>query len=271
MTAKTFQDVVVESPAISHVGLWSTVRSEWIKLISVRSTWWTLGAATVLGIGLTALICGLNADWLASGEADEAPGSFVMWGMMFAQICAIVIGVLAVTTEYGTGLIRSTLAATPHRGRVLVAKMIVVASTLFVFGIATSYLGYLSGNYFLDREGIGVAFDGDVMRAVLGNGLFMAGMGLFGGAAGFVIRHTAAAISIVLAGILIIPNMLLLIPGDVGEWIAKMSPGAAGSVIATPVSFDPTALGPWTGFGVFTAETAALMAVAWLLLRRRDA
>src|SRR5215213_2695595 len=102
----------------------------------------------VLGAGLTVLVCATSAEWLAGGEADESPLSFVTWGMMFAQITAIVLGTLAVTSEYGTGMIRATLAATPRRAPVLAAKALVLTATLFVAGTVTAFVGYLGGNWF---------------------------------------------------------------------------------------------------------------------------
>ena len=271
MRAETVQDVRVETAAVSPAGFGATVRSEWSKLWSVRSTWWTLVALVVLGAGLTTLMCWGNADWLASDGADESPGSFITWGMMIAQVCAVIIGVLAVTSEYGTGMIRTTLAATPSRGRVLAAKALVVTGVMFVVGTLTALLGYLGGNYFLDREGIGLALEGDVARAMYGSGLFMAGLALFSLAIGFIVRHTAAAISIVLGLVFVVGNMVLLIPGELGELITKVMPGNAGGEIATPVSFNPDLMGAWPGFGVFALETAALVGLAWYLLRKRDA
>jgi ABC-2 type transport system permease protein len=226
----------------------------------------------VLGAGLTVLVCATSADWLAGGEADESPGSFVTWGMMFAQITAIVLGALTVTSEYGTGMIRATLAATPRRGAVLAAKALVLSGTLFVAGTLTAVAGYLGGNWFLDAAGVGVDLGDDgVLRALLGSGLYMAGLGLFAAAVGLLVRHTAAALSIVLTLVFVVGNMAFLLPGAWGEWTAKLLPGNAGSGVATPVSFNPQLLDPWTGFAVFSAEVAALLLVGFLVFRRRDA
>ena len=263
--------LVLGRPRPAQPGFAAALRSERIKLTSVRSTWWTLAAMVIIGVGGTTLICAFNADWLASEGADESPGSFITWGMMIAQVCAIVLGTLAVTGEYGTGMMRSTLAATPIRGRVLAAKAVVIASVLFVAGTATALLGYAGGNYFLDRAGVGMALEGDVAQSMYGNGLYMAGLGLFAAAVGFILRHTAATLTAVLALMLVLTNMVLLIPGDTGRWVTKLMPANAGSVVATPVPFNPFLLDAWTGFGVFVAEIAALVLVAWLLLRRRDA
>ena len=262
---------VTERADLARPSFAATMRAEWIKLRTVRSTWWTLGATVLLGAGLTVLMCWGNADWLASPEADESPGSFITWGMMIAQITAVVLGALVVTTEYGTGMIRTTFAAVPARGRVLLTKSVLLVAVLFVVGTGTALLGYFGGNFFLDREGIGMALEGDVLRAMYGSGLYLAGIGLFTVAVGFLLRHTAGTISIVLALMLILGNMVNLVPGAFGEWLTKLMPGNAGSAISTPVSFNPNLLDPWVGFAVFLAEIAVLLAAAYVVVTRRDA
>jgi ABC-2 type transport system permease protein len=259
-------------PGVRKPGFPDTLHAEWIKFRSVRSTTWSTAMLFVLGAGLTVLVCATSAKWLASGQADESPGSFVTWGMMFAQITAIVLGTLTVTSEYGTGMIRATLAATPRRGAVLAAKAVVLTATLFVAGTVTAFTGYFAGNWFLDKEGVGIALGDDGMsRAMFGSGLYLAGLGLLAAAVGLLLRHTAAALSAVLALVFVVGNMAFLLPGSWGEWTAKLLPGNAGSGIATPVSFNPNLLDPWAGFAVFTAEVAVLLVVAHLTFRRRDA
>jgi ABC-2 type transport system permease protein len=191
---------------------------------------------------------------------------------MFAQITAVVLGALIATSEYGTGMIRATLAATPRRGTVLAAKALVLSSTLFVAGTVTAFAGYLGGNWFLDDHGVGVALTDDgVLRSMVGSGLYLAVLGLFALGVGVLVRHTAAALSIVLALVFVVGTMVFLLPGAWGEWIGKLMPGNAGSGVATPVSFNPDLLEPWVGFAVFSGEVAAVLLVAYLVFRRRDA
>jgi ABC-2 type transport system permease protein len=233
---------------------------------------WATVLMFVLGAGLTVLVCATSAEWLAGEGADESPGSFVTWGMMFAQVTAIVLGALVVTSEYGTGMIRATLAATPRRGSVLAAKAVVLTGTLFVAGTATAFAGYFGGNAFLAAEGIGLSLsDEGVLRSMFGSGLYMAGLGLLAAGVGLLVRHTAAALSIVLALVFVVGNMVFLLPGEWGEWLGKLMPGNAASPIAAPVSFNPNLLDPWVGFGVFTAEVAVVLLVGWFTFRRRDA
>lgn len=271
MSTATQTVVTASERPVHRQGFGDVLSAEWIKLRSVRSTWWTLAALVGLGAGLTIVMCWGNADWLASPEADESPGAFITWGMMIAQITAVVLGVLAATSEYGTGMVRATFAAVPRRGRVLAAKSVVVASLLFVVGTLTALIGYFGGNYFLDREGVGMALQGDVLRAMYGSGLFMAGLGLLSIAIGTLLRHTAAAITITIALCFVVSNMVTLIPGDFGLFLERVMPGSAGALIATPVSFKPDQLEAWPSFAIFAAEIAVLMTFAAVALRRRDA
>jgi len=252
-------------------GFGAVVHAEWIKLTTVRSTWWTIVATFVLGAGLTVLMCAANADWLASADADESAGSFITWGMMIAQICAVVIGALVVTTEYGTNMVHTSFAAVPGRGKVLAAKALVITVVMAVVGLVTVLVGYVGGNFFLDREGIGIPLEGDMLRSVFGSAIGLAGMALFTVAVGFLLRHTAGTISVVLAAMLILGNMVNLVPGEFGEWLTKLMPGNALSPIMSPVPFNPNLLDAWAGLGVFALETAVLLGAAWALLRRRDA
>jgi len=253
------------------VTLATTTRAEWIKFWSLRSTMWTLVALVVVGAGLTGLVTWMSADWLASPESDESVGSFVTWGIMLAQVAAVVLGTIAVTNEYSSGLIRSTVAATPSRGTIMVAKSVVVASVLFVVGTITAFLGYGLAWLALDNVGVSVSLSDDGhLRSMFGSGLFLAVLGLFSLAFGFIVRHTAAAISLLFALTFVVGQMAMLLPGTWGEWVMKLSPGNAGAAVSTPVSFNPYLLEPWTAFAVFCAEAALLMALAYALFKRRD-
>ena len=259
-------------PGVRRPGFVDTMRAEWIKFWTVRSTQWSVVALFAVGAGLTVLVCAVAAAEFASGADSEAVGSFVTWGMMIGQIAAVVLGAMVVTGEYGTGMIRATLAATPRRGAVLAAKSLVLTGTLLVVGTVTAFTGYFGGNVFLEDEGIGVSLtDEGVLRSMFGSGLYMAGLGLFAAAVGLLVRHTAAALSIVLGLVFVVGNMVFLLPGEWGEWVGKLMPGNAGSPIATPVSFNPELLDPWVGFAVFTGEVAAVLFAGYLTFRRRDA
>jgi ABC-2 type transport system permease protein len=249
-----------------------TVHSEWVKLASIRSTWWTTLAMIVVGAGFTTIICGVYADDIANGTSNDSTGEFITQGLLFSQISAVVIGALVVTSEYGTGLIRATLAATPVRSRVLAAKAVVISGFLFVVGTVTAFAGYFGGNAFFRSQGVGISLtDEHILRSMFGAGLYMAGLGLLAAAFGLLLRHTAAAISVVLGLVFIIGQVVGLIPGTVGEWIMKLMPGNAGPGIVVPVSFGEDMLAPWTGFAVFVAEITLLGLAGFAVFRKRDA
>jgi ABC-2 type transport system permease protein len=192
--------------------------------------------------------------------------------MMWAQIPAVVLGIVVVTSEYARGLITATVAAVPRRTHVVLAKSVVVTAVLFVVGTVTAFLGYLAGNAFLEAEGVGLALGDDgVIRALVGCGLYVAVLGLFGMGLGLLMRHTAGAVTTALALVFVVGNLVMLVPGEIGEWLAKLMPGNAGSSIAMVTPFEGMLLGPWTGFAVFCAETALLLGLATVGFVRRDA
>ena len=243
--------------AVLLLARYDYVRVLWTHPVGVRM----LSVAALLTIGNFLSFLGIGI------QPPE-----ITWGLMIAQIAAVVLGAMVVTSEYGTGMIRATFAATPSRGAVLAAKALVLTSTLFVVGTATAFAGYLGGNPFLENEGVGVALGDDgVLRAMFGSGLYMAGLGLFAAAVGLLVRHTAAALSIVLGLVFVVGNMVFLLPGNWGEWIGKLMPGNAGSPVASAASFNPMLLDPWVGFAVFVGEVAVVLLAGYLVLRRRDA
>lgn len=252
-------------------GLVAALRAEWLKLTTVRSTWWTVLALVVVGAGVTVLLGATNAEWLASTEADESPASFITAGMALTPAVAVVLGALTVTSEYGSGMIRSSFVAVPRRGRVMLAKSIVVAAVLFVVGTATALLGYLGTNPFFEAEGIGLPMEGDVLRAMYGSGLFLAGLGVLAVATGFLVRHTAGAIAILLGVLFVAGQLVLLVPGTFGDWLDKLMPHNSGGAIAAATTFNPNLLDPWAGYGIFLAQVATVVAVSAWSLRRRDA
>ncbi|WP_222195922.1 ABC transporter permease [Modestobacter italicus] len=260
-------------PGVRRPGFAQVLHAEWVKFWTVRSTGWSLGLLFLLGAGLTTLICWAVAEDLAAGDTGESPASFITWGLLFSQLTALALGTLVVTSEYGTGMIRASVTAVPRRGRVVAAKALLLTGVLFVAGVVTAVIGYLGGNWFLDREGVGLALSEDgVLRALLGNGLYLAGLGLFALALGLLIRHTAAALTIGMALVLVVGNLAYALPGTWGEWVAKLMPGNAGGSVAQVAPFSGGAvLAPWTGFAVFCAEVAVLLLVAVLAFRRRDA
>jgi ABC-2 type transport system permease protein len=256
-----------------RIGFGAFLDAEWIKIRTVRSTLWTLVALAVVSIGLTVLFCALTADSIANGtETDAHPAELITVGVVFGQVAALVLGVLVMSSEYATGQIRATLTAMPRRTKVLAAKAAVLAVMLFVIGTIVAVLGYFAGNAFLDAKNVGVPLDSDgVVRALIGNGLYLAVLGLFGFSLALLLRHTAGAITVGLGMIFVVGSLVGLLPGAWGDWVAKLMPGNAGSQVTVAHQYSQDQLGPWTGFGVFCAEIAVLLFFGWLRFTRKDA
>ncbi|MEN3541234.1 ABC transporter permease [Microbispora sp. ZYX-F-249] len=249
------------------------MRSEWIKLWSLRSTVYTLVAAAGTTIGAGVLLCAfMTAQSALPGAPHQAlfdPAGASLRGVSLAQLAIGVLGVLLVTAEYSTGMIRATLSAVPRRLPVLWAKagvFTVVAATLM---IAASFTAFLGGQAVLGARGTTLAADG-VARAVAGAGLYLTIVGLLGVGLGFILRNTAGAIAALFGLLLVLPTLGEVLPGDWGRRVVPYLPSNAGQVVMS-VRPAPGELAPWTGFAVFCGYAAVTIAVAAVLLKRRDA
>ena len=257
-----------------------TLHAEWTKLRSVRSTPWTLFGIVALSLAIGAISCSTTHTEGGSpgmpGDEDVVLISLV--GILLGQVAAVVLGVFALGGEYGTGTIRATFAAVPRRREVVVAKIVVVGALVFLAGLtamlASFYLGQLilHGNGFVYENGYPAASlaDGPTLRAVLAGAAYIAGVALLGLGAAAITRSTAAAISGVLA-LLLVPFVLIgteVLPNAVDEVLQKGTPMAAISALAT-VENGP--LDPWPALGVLGAWVAGTLLVALWLVRRRDA
>ena len=263
---------------VSPVTFPRVLRSEWIKLRSLRSTYWS-AAATVLAMVLIATVMALATAVGAEG-ADDVPGgeAAIGLGYTFAQVVVAVLGALMITGEYSTGLIRSSLAAAPRRTPVLAAKAVLIAAVGFVLGVLGVTLSYLVTYPVLGGQEAADLADPDVQRIFWGTGLYLAGVGLLGLALGALIRHTAGAITAALGVLLLLSTVvqLLMLASDWFTGIYPYLPSTAGERIASPevtaaVDGAPDVLAPWTGFAVFMAYVAVTLVSAGVLLRRRDA
>lgn len=251
-------------------GFAAAARMEWIKLGSLRSTRWAL-AATALGMIAIGVITMANTRAPQGAEAARTfdPVNNVLAGIALGQLVVGVIGVLMITGEYSSGSIRSTLAAVPDRRRLLAAKTAVLGTVVLALGEAAAFVTFFAGRAALTdtvhRPGLG---DAGVLRAVVLSGVYLALVGLIGLALGVMTRHTASAIGIVVGLFYVVPAVAA---GLTGTTVAKFFPTliAANSLaVAKPVA---DVLSPWAGFTVLLLYTAAALAAADRLLRRRDA
>jgi ABC-2 type transport system permease protein len=251
------------------------LRSEWTKFWSVRSTLWTLLIAIGLTVGLGVLFSwGLSTnlnDLSAEERATLDPTGVSLGGLGFGQLAIAVLGVLIISSEYSTGGIKATLTAVPQRLKVLLAKALVLLVVALVVGTVTSFAAFFLGQLFWERVDLATSLsDRDVLRAVLGGGLYVAGSGLFGYAFGVLLRHTAGAITAVVALLLVLPPLTLLLPGEWGETIEKNFTSNAGQTITT-VTPAPNLLDPWVGYAVFTVQWLVVLTAGAVLMHRRDA
>jgi ABC-type transport system involved in multi-copper enzyme maturation permease subunit len=251
--------------------------SEWTKLWSVRSTFWTLLVLFVVTVGFAVLATwgtmqGVDAN-AESVPAEFDSTSLTLAGLTFGQLAAAVLGAMVISSEYSTGGIRSTLTAVPGRLRLLLAKALVYVAVAFVVGLVTCFASFFLGQVFLHEEYRMSLGDPGVTRAVIGGALYVAGSGMFGFALGALVRHTAGAITAAVALLLVLPPLTLLLPGDWGDTVTRHFTSNAGQQItsATHVNTVPAVLGPWEGYAWFTLEWVVLLVVAAVLMRRRDA
>ncbi|WP_026401838.1 ABC transporter permease subunit [Actinomadura rifamycini] len=240
---------------------------------------------------------GSDGGFTVTGAGDIAPairdtlptgGTLrdILTGTFAALIAVIVVGALFITTEYGNKMIRLTLAASPGRSRVLVAKAIVLGGVTFVAGLAGAILATPLGERLARDNGVYIfpVSSATELRVALGTAALLATASVLALSVGAVLRHSAAAVTAVVVAI-VLPYILMAIPfmpASVADWLARVTPGAAFAVQQTLVEYDQVAghytpyngyypLAPWAGFAVLAAYAVVSLTVAAVLLRRRDA
>ncbi|MFF7245373.1 ABC transporter permease [Embleya sp. NPDC008237] len=251
------------------------LHAEWIKLRSLRSTFWVLVTAVFLVISLGLLVCvGTVSRWpdMSAGERARfsAPNASLT-GLYLAQLAIGVLGVLVVSGEYATGSIRATMAAVPHRLPVLWAKTAVFGAVTFVLMLGTCLVAFLSGQAVLAKEHIDVSLgDPGVPRVVVGVAVYLALTGVLAIGIGAIVRHAAGGIAIVFGLLLVLPEVVRALPSDWQDRITKYLPSEAGQALSR---WHPGegALSPAAGITVFVLYAAVTLAVAAVLLRKRDA
>ncbi len=251
------------------------LRSEWVKLRSVRSTFWALTVTVVLGVALGAAISATAAHGYArssvSGKLGWDPAGVSLTGIAIAQLGIAVLGVLCISSEYSAGMIRTSLIAVPKRGRVLAAKSLVFAVVTFVVGEATSFTAFFAGQALISGHAPHAALgDPGVARAVAGAGLYLTALAVLSVAAGTLLRHPAAAIAAMMAVALVLPVIAQALPDSWRNPVTEFWPTQAGAQL-TSVHHSAHTLQPWPGFGVMCLFVAIVYAIAWTLLDRRDA
>ena len=250
--------------------------SEFTKFRTVRSTVWTLLVAVVLMIGISALFSAVTASQYhtfdAADRATFNPVSISLSGMMFAVVAFGVLGVLMISGEYSTGMIRSSLTAVPRRLPVLWGKLAVFAGVIFSISLVASVISFFLGQALLNSHQLGVSITAPgALRSVIGAALYVSVAGMIGVALGALFRNTAAGIATFAGIFFVIPPLTGLLPASISDHLSQYLPSYAGDALWGGARSVTNALSPWTGFAVLCGYAVVLIAAAALRLRRVDA
>jgi ABC-2 type transport system permease protein len=260
--------------ADGHYGFRTVAEMEWLKLRSVRSTWWTLLVFAAGMIGLSVLVM-THQHWATMSAADRAsfdPTNNSFAGLVIGQLAIGVLGVLAVTSEYSSGMIRATFAAAPRRPLVLAAKAAVVAAVTLVAGEILAFVAFGIGQAVLKSPAPHATLgQPGVLRAVLLAGVYPALIGLIGLGLGVLIRHTAGAISAVVGVLFVLPLILVPLGTSIQNSVGQFMPMLIAENSLTAVKPVAHSLSPGVGFAMLCAYAAAALAAGGWALARRDA
>jgi ABC-2 type transport system permease protein len=265
----------------SKVTFGGALRSELTKIRSVRSTRWTLLAMIVLTIGLGAIAT--YGQTTSHRAAYFDPTAWSLGGVFLTELLIGVVGTLVITSEYSTGMIRTSLTALPRRGLLVAAKVVVLASVAFVAGLIGCFASFFVGQAILSSHHISTTIGHlGVLRAVIGAALYLTVGGLLAFGIGLLIRHTAAAVSAMAAVLFLLPIAGSLLPHGLQDNVDKWLPTAAGAQIwtvnhaphlnsASPIGASGPMFSPWIGFALFCGYAAVAVAAGMILFRTRDA
>jgi ABC-type transport system involved in multi-copper enzyme maturation permease subunit len=269
----------ITAPALDrqgHVTQARVVRSEWTKFITVRSTLWSLGIGMLLTLLFPILFAAVTSSHWGTmpphERADRHPLDIALAGVNVAQLAIAVLGVLVISAEYSTGMIRSTLLAVPKRLPVLWAKVGVYAVVSFVLTLPAVIVSFYTSQAILDRHHIlqiSISAPG-VLRSLFGAALYVMGVGVFALALGAIVRNTAGGISAFVGIFFVIPPLMNVLPITWNNAISKWLPSEAGRQLFS-LTRDPNRFAQWPSGAIFLGYCVLAIAVAALLLVRRDA
>ncbi|MEY9949008.1 ABC transporter permease [Kitasatospora sp. GAS1066B] len=252
------------------------LHSEWIKFRTLRSSYFTLLAAVVFMVGFGLLACYGAIDHLNHPDVRDHGFSInaadrSLRGYLAAQLAVGVLGVLVVSGEYSTGMIRASVSAVPRRLPVLWAKAGVFGAVTFVVTLITAFVAFFGGQAVLSSHNVQTSLSAaGVARTVVGTSLYLTAIGIFAVAVGTMIRNTAGGIASIFGMLLVLPTLVEVLPSNWSSHISPYLPGAAGQAVAT-LNPDPGTLAPWTGYGVLWIYVVLALIGAATVLKRRDA
>jgi ABC-2 type transport system permease protein len=257
--------------AAKRPGLPGTLRSELTKIVSVRSTYWTLLAQVLASIGWAVANCAGVASHGIGSDFNAAEASLT-GQVALGELIIVVLGALVITSEYSTGMIRTSLAVMPRRGVLYAAKAMVFAAVTFTLSLITSFTSFFVGQAILSSKHYNTTLtQPDVLRAVLLSAAIVSVFGLLAYGAGALIRHSAGAITSILGVIFLIPALAQALPN---AWYADLARWLPGGGALSPIarSAPPLSLhlfSAWGEFAVFSGYAAVLLALgAWAFIRR---
>jgi hypothetical protein len=274
----TVSSVVAALPRLERVGRlnqWRVCVSELTKLRSLRSTRWSLLVAIVLGIGFPVLFATILSNrWSHLSPRERThrhPLDVALSGVHVSQLAIGVLGVLVISGEYSTGMIRSTFVAVPTRLPVLWAKAGVFAVVTFLLMLPTVLVAFFGSQAILRNHHIlQISFSHPgVARTVIGGAVYLTLVGVFALGLGAIVRNIAGGIALFAAIMFVIPPLLNILPSDWYNAINPYLPSTAGDAIFSLTHGSDT-LAPWPGFFLFAGYTALSVAIAAVLLVRRD-
>lgn len=251
-------------------------RSEWTKLWSLRSTRWSLLAAVASMGGLGLIIAAVQMGrWNTISPHDRARFDSIdigVSGYHLAQLAIGVLGVLVISGEYSTGMIRSSLMAVPKRLPVLWAKLVVFCAVTFVLMLAATFISFFGVQAIVSSHHVQHSLgDPHALRAIVGTALFLTALGALCVGLGALVRNTAGGIAAFVGLLFVLPGITALLPASTGDAIEPYLPLNAGTTVASSTFDNPHHLSTWGGFAVFCAYTAVIVAAAAVRLARADA
>ncbi len=253
------------------VSLTGAMRSEWVKFRSLKTSWMLLGATVVGLVGMSLVIAYLTRSPAPGVDAEDVAASATLQGFHIGELLLGALGVLLVTAEYSSGTIRTTLQSVPRRLPVLWAKQLVITAVVVVTMLVTVFAAFWASQALLGQYRPGSSLsDPGALRAVLGIALYLGALTALGMAIGWIVRSTPGALVAYLGLVLVLPGITGTLLGSFGKTVSKYLPTEAGSSLVS--SFQPPdALSPTAGALVLVAWIVGAVAVAAVLLRRRDA
>jgi hypothetical protein len=269
---------ITSLPRLAHTGKVTQARvilSEWTKLRSLRSTLWSLFVAVLFTIGLPCLFAAVTSSHWGSmsphEQADRHPLDIALAGVNLSQLAIGVLGVLVITGEYSTGMIRASFTAVPKRLPVLWAKVAVYAAVTFVLMLPSVLIAFFASQAIISHHHpLQISFSAPgVARSVIGGALYLMVIGVFTLGLGAILRNTAGGIATFAGIMFVIPPLMNVLPTSWNNAISPYLPSNAGRAVFS-LTHGSDSLAPWPGFALFCGYAILTIAVAAVLLLRRD-